>query len=50
MNKLSSLVLPAIFGLLAGVTHGVISHHNNFPVSLNEQFIAPLSQSQGFTN
>ena len=50
MNTLSSLVLPAIFGLLAGVSHGVISHYNNSPVSLSEQFIVPLNQSQQFTN
>ena len=37
MNSLASLFLPALFGLMAGIGHGVVAHHNDLPFSLTEQ-------------
>ena len=36
------LVLPAVFGLIAGVSHGFVSHYSDLPVSLGEQITQPL--------
>lgn len=41
MNPLNSLALPMFFGLVAGVGHGVISHHHNLPLSLTDQIFQP---------
>ncbi len=39
MNNLVSLLLPAVIGLLAGVGHGITSHHQDLPFSLTEQIV-----------
>ena len=48
MNSLTSLVFPAVLGLIAGVGHGIISHQAGFPLSLTEQFLQPLQIGQAF--
>ncbi|MEM9092108.1 MAG: hypothetical protein AAGC93_25655 [Cyanobacteria bacterium P01_F01_bin.53] len=45
MNYLSSLILPAALGLVAGMGHGVVSHYAELPVSLGEQIVQPLQGS-----
>ena len=42
MKSLTSLVLPAIVGLVTGIGHGITSHHLELPFSLTEQ-IKPVS-------
>ncbi len=37
-----SLLTPALIGLMAGVGHGILSHHLDLPVSLGEQLVLPL--------
>lgn len=39
MNNLASLFVPAVFGLLAGIGHGITSHHLDLPLSLTEQLL-----------
>ena len=39
MNNLASLFFPALIGLLAGIGHGVTSHHQDLPFSLTEQLV-----------
>lgn len=46
MNYLASLVLPAAFGLIAGITHGLVSHTMDLPVPLSEQIMQPLGSVQ----
>lgn len=46
MNYLVSLFLPAALGLIAGVTHGVVSHAVDLPVPLSEQILMPLESAQ----
>jgi hypothetical protein len=43
MNNLPSLFLPAIFGLLTGIGHGIISEHLDLPFSLTQQIISSSS-------
>ena len=43
MNSLPSFLLPAVLGLVAGVSHGVFSHQANLPVSLGEQLLSAVS-------
>ncbi|MGD1864766.1 MAG: hypothetical protein ACFB0D_09440 [Phormidesmis sp.] len=45
MNYLASLLLPAALGLVAGMAHGVASHVMDLPMSLSEQMVAPLVES-----
>ena len=45
MNQLASLFLPAAFGLVAGMAHGVVSHAMDLPISLGEQVVLPLVES-----
>ncbi|MGB7251782.1 MAG: hypothetical protein WBC73_22795 [Phormidesmis sp.] len=45
MNYLASLILPAALGLIAGMSHGVVSHYADLPVSLSEQMLQPLEDS-----
>lgn len=42
MNNLVALILPAFLGLVAGVSHGVVSHYSDLPMSLGEQITQPL--------
>ena len=50
MNRLAALVLPAAMGLIAGISHGVVSHSMNLPVSLGEQMLQPLGSAQTLRN
>jgi len=50
MNRFASLIFPAILGLVAGVGHGVLSHHAGLPVSLTEQFLPPIALGQSLQN
>ncbi|MEO1791156.1 MAG: hypothetical protein AAFR25_02900 [Cyanobacteria bacterium J06629_19] len=45
MNQLASLFLPAALGLVAGMAHGVVSHAMDLPMSLGEQVVLPLVES-----
>lgn len=45
MNYLASLVLPAALGLIAGISHGVVSHYADLPMSLSEQLAQPFEAS-----
>ncbi len=42
MNSLTSLILPSLIGLIAGINHGIISHRVDLPFSLPEQVIQTL--------
>ncbi len=46
MKYVASLVLPAALGLIAGITHGFVSHTMDLPVPLSEQILQPLSAVQ----
>ena len=46
MNNLVALILPAALGLIAGISHGVVSHQADLPMSLNDQITQPFSGSQ----
>ena len=50
MNRLAALVLPAALGLIAGISHGVVSHSMNMPVSLTDQVLQPLGSSRTLRN
>ena len=39
MNNWTYFIFPALLGLVAGVGHGVISHNQELPFSLTEQFL-----------
>lgn len=43
MNNQASLILASIFGLLAGMSHGVVSHYQDLPISLSEQIIESIN-------
>lgn len=43
MNNFASLVLPAVFGLIAGIGHGISSHYQELPFSLSEQILQPFT-------
>lgn len=45
MNPFASLLMPSLIGLLAGISHGLVSHELNLPVSLPEQFAEVFSQN-----
>lgn len=42
MNSFIPVLYSALFGLLAGVSHGVVSHHADLPLSLTDQFLTPI--------
>ncbi|MEO1590316.1 MAG: hypothetical protein AAFU71_03375 [Cyanobacteria bacterium J06632_22] len=46
MIQLRDLLLPAVIGLVAGIGHGVVSHHADLPLSLVDQVIQPLQASE----
>ncbi len=46
MISLNSLLLPALFGLVAGVSHGILTHQAGLPYSLSEQLLQPLQAHQ----
>ena len=39
MKSLASFILPSILGLVAGVGHGIASHHQELPFSLADQVV-----------
>lgn len=39
MKNLASFILPSILGLVAGIGHGIASHHQELPFSLAEQVV-----------
>jgi hypothetical protein len=43
MNNQVSLLIASIFGLVAGMSHGVVSHYQELPFSLSEQVIESIS-------
>lgn len=45
MNHASFLFTPALLGLVAGISHGIVSHLTGLPLSLPEQVVLPLSTS-----
>lgn len=45
MNNQASLVVASIFGLIAGFSHGVVSHYQDLPFSLSEQVLESISGS-----
>lgn len=44
MKDRTSLIVASIFGLVAGIGHGVVSHIQQLPFSLSEQAIESLKQ------
>ncbi|MGD1899999.1 MAG: hypothetical protein ACFB16_24020 [Phormidesmis sp.] len=46
MNYLASLLLPAALGLIAGATHGLVSHAMDLPVALEDQMVFPFESVQ----
>ena len=50
MNKFAALFLPAALGLIAGISHGVVSHSMGLPMSLGEQVLQPMGTSQPMRN
>ncbi len=45
MNSFTPVLLSALLGLLAGVSHGVVAHQVNLPISLADQFLQPIQGS-----
>ena len=45
MNSFASLLMPSLIGLFAGITHGLVSHELNLPVSLPEQVAQAFSSN-----
>ena len=43
MKDWASFIIPSILGLVAGIGHGVVSHHQDLPFSLSEQVIESIS-------
>ncbi|MGF1536412.1 MAG: hypothetical protein ACFB4J_08020 [Elainellaceae cyanobacterium] len=41
---MNSIVLSAILGLIAGMGHGIVSHHADLPLSLVEQALPSLNR------
>ena len=44
MNDPKSLILASILGLVAGLSHGAVSHYQEMPFSLSEQVIESFSK------
>ncbi|MGB7439810.1 MAG: hypothetical protein WA919_01985 [Coleofasciculaceae cyanobacterium] len=49
MNNLTSLVFPALLGLIAGIGHGVNSHYQQLPFSLTEQVLQSVTFEESWT-
>lgn len=49
MNNLTSLLLPAVLGLVAGIGHGINSHEQQLPFSLGEQVIQSITSEHSFS-
>ncbi|WP_199194027.1 hypothetical protein [Pleurocapsa sp. CCALA 161] len=47
MNNHASLVIASILGLVAGMSHGMVSHYQNLPFSLSEQVLESINVSNG---
>ncbi len=47
MNNHASLVIASILGLVAGMSHGMVSHYQNLPFSLSEQVFESINVSNG---
>ncbi|MBW4535098.1 MAG: hypothetical protein KME09_14270 [Pleurocapsa minor HA4230-MV1] len=45
MNNHASLVIASIFGLVAGMSHVMVSQSQNLPFSLSEQVIESINGS-----
>ena len=43
MNNQASAIVASIFGILAGMSHGVVSHFQELPFSLSEQVIESIN-------
>lgn len=48
MKNWASLVLPAVLGLVAGIGHGITSHHQDLPFSLSEQVVESVQVNSAF--
>ncbi len=48
MNNLASFILPSILGLLAGIGHGISSHHQQLPFSLADQVVESVQGDRTF--
>ncbi|MGF1521715.1 MAG: hypothetical protein ACFBSF_05275 [Leptolyngbyaceae cyanobacterium] len=46
MKSFSFLVTPALLGLVAGIAHGIISHHADLPLALTDQLVYSLSSDE----
>ena len=42
MNNQASLIIASILGLVAGMSHGLVSHYQDLPFSLSEQVIESI--------
>lgn len=49
MNNLTSLVLPAVLGLIAGIGHGMNSHYQELPFSLTEQIVQSVAAEESWS-
>ncbi len=43
MNNFAALLMPSLIGLFAGISHGLISHQLDLPMSLPEQVVQSFS-------
>ena len=50
MNNIASLLLPSVFGLIAGIGHGISSHYQDLPFSLTDQVLQSITVEQYFNN
>ena len=50
MNNIRPFTEAALIGLIAGISHGFISHNAGLPTSLVEQVAGPFQVSQVFQN
>lgn len=48
MKNLAPYILPSLFGLLAGIGHGVTAHQQELPFSLADQVIESVQSDRSF--